>query len=271
MLHSIKLSRACKRTAWGIYLGLLLVVFWLIFLLLFVHSFFKGVTLQFPPAALTLDNYTHIFREFIQAMVMSVVLGVVTAIFDILLAVPAAYALTRFAFAGKQSINTFLLAPNMIPGISLALGLFALYPKLHLLDTFWGLVFALGLITIPYMLRSVMSAFNQLDPALEEAASTLGASWWSSFLRITLPLIGPGVVAGSLLSFIIGFNEFTVIIFLYGPKHVPASIWLWNSLFMYGITPQFAATAAVMQIISFGVLLLLVRGIGRRYLQGIVF
>jgi hypothetical protein len=58
---------------------------------------------------------------------------------------------------------------------------------------------------------------------------------------------------------------------LYGPKNLPASVWLWNMLFMYGITPQFAAAVAVMQLVSFGVLYVLVRVIGRRYLQGVVF
>jgi putative spermidine/putrescine transport system permease protein len=139
------------------------------------------------------------------------------------------------------------------------------------MDSFWGLTMALGIITMPYMLRSVMSAFNELDPSLEEAARALGAGRWRAFLAVTLPLIGPGVLAGLLLSFIIGFNEFTIIIFLYGPKNLPASVWLWNMLFMYGITPQFAAAVAVMQLVSFGVLYVLVRVIGRRYLQGVVF
>jgi ABC-type spermidine/putrescine transport system permease subunit II len=116
-----------------------------------------------------------------------------------------------------------------------------------------------------------MSAFNELDPSLEEAALTLGAGRWRAFFAITLPLIGPGVISGLLLSFIIGFNEFTAIIFVYGPKNLPASVWMWNMLHMYGITPQFAAAVAIMQILSFVVLFILVRVIGRRYLQGVVF
>ena len=76
------------------------------------------------------------------------------------------------------------------------------------------------------------------------------------------------MLAGLLLSFIIGFNEFTIIIFVYGPKNLPASVWLWNMLHMYGITPQFAAAVTVMQLVSFAVLFVLVRVIGRRYLQG---
>lgn len=259
------------KLGWGVYLGGLVVTLWLIFLLLFIHSFFEGVTLEFPPRGLTLENYLQITGRFFPALRASLLLGLCAGLFDLLLAIPASYTLTRFEFRGKTLVNTFLLAPNMVPAISLALGLLVLYSRLGLLDTFWGLVFALAIITMPYMLRSVMSAFNELDPALEEAARTLGAGRWRAFLAVTLPLIGPGVLAGLLLSFIIGFNEFTVIIFVYGPNNLPASVWLWNMLFMYGITPQFAAAVAIMQLVSFAVLFVLVRVIGRRYLQGVVF
>lgn len=270
-MRSIMRGGLLAKLAWGSYLGGLVVTLWLIFFLLFMHSFFKGVTLEFPPRGLTLENYLQITDWFFPALRASLLLGLCAGILDMLLAIPASYALSRFEFRGKNFTNTFLLAPNMVPAISLALGLLVLYSRLGLLDTFWGLVFALAIITMPYMLRSVMSAFNELDPSLEEAARTLGAGRWRAFLAVTLPLIGPGVLAGLLLSFIIGFNEFTVIIFVYGPKNLPASVWLWNMLFMYGITPQFAAAVAIMQIVSFAVLFVLVRVIGRRYLQGVVF
>jgi putative spermidine/putrescine transport system permease protein len=270
-MTAIKRGRWLGKLAWGVYLGILIVVLWTIFLMLAFHSLFQGVTLEFPPKALTLENYGRITGEFFPALRLSLLLGLATGLFDVLLAVPAAFVMNRYDFKGKNLINAFLLAPNMVPAISLALGLLALYPALNLLDTFPGLILSLAVITMPYMLRSVMSAFNELDPSLEEAARTLGAGFWRTFFIITLPLIGPGVIAGLLLSFIIGFNEFTIIIFVYGPQNLPASVWLWNMLHMYGITPQFAAAVTIMQLVSFAVLFVLVRVIGRRYLQGVVF
>jgi putative spermidine/putrescine transport system permease protein len=270
-MRSIRCGRLAAKLGWGVYLGGLIAVLWLIFLLLFMHSFFKGVTLEFPPKGLTLENYFQITSQFFPALRVSLLLGLAAGLFNMLLAIPASFVLSRHEFPGKDFINAFLLAPNMVPGISLALGLLALYSTVRLMDSFWGLTLALSIITMPYMLRSVMSAFTELDPALEEAAWTLGASRWRAFRLVLLPLIGPGVLAGLLLSFIIGFNEFTIIIFLYGPKNLPASVWVWNMLFMYGITPQFAAAVAIMQLVSFGVLYVLVGVIGRRYLQGVVF
>ena len=270
-MPSVKRTRLMTRALWGIYLGVLVAGLWLIFLLLFAHSFFEGVTLEFPPRGLTLENYFQISSAFFPALRVSLVLGLCAGLLNVLLAIPAAYVLSRFEFPGKDFINTVLVAPNMVPAVSLALGLLALYAWLGAIDTFWGLVSALGIITMPYMLRPVLSAFNEMDPSLEEAARTLGAGRWRVFLMVTLPLIGPGVLAGLLLSFIIGFNEFTVIIFLYGPKNLPASVWLWNMLFMYGITPQFAAAVAIMQLVSFAVLFVLLGVIGRRHLQGAVF
>jgi putative spermidine/putrescine transport system permease protein len=270
-MAGIRRARLLAKVGWTVYLGGLIITLWMIFFMLFMHSFFKGLTLEFPPKGLTFENYKLVTDQFFPSLQLSLLLGLCTGVFDMLLAVPAAYALNRYEFGGKNLVNTFLLGPNMVPAISLALGLLALYPKLDLLDTFWGLILALGIITMPYMLRSVMSAFNELDPSLEEAARTLGASRWRAFLSVTLPLIGPGLLAGLLLSFIIGFNEFTIIIFVYGPKNLPASVWMWNMLHMYGITPQFAAAVAIMQLLSFVVLFVLVRVIGRRYLQGVVF
>jgi len=269
-MRSVRWGRLAAKLSWGVYLGGLIATLWLIFLLLFMHSFFKGVTLEFPPEGLTFENYSQITAQFFPALRLSLLLGLAAGLLNMVLAIPASFVLCRHEFPGKNLINAFLLAPNMVPAISLALGLLALYSTLRLMDTFWGLTLALAIITMPYMLRSVMAAFNELDPALEEAAWTLGASRWRTFRLVLLPLIGPGVLAGLLLSFVIGFNEFTIIIFLYGPKNLPASVWLWNMLFMYGITPQFAAAVAIMQLVSFGVLYGLVV-LGRRYLQGVVF
>jgi putative spermidine/putrescine transport system permease protein len=270
-MNSVRRARRLGKLAWGVYLGGLITVLWLIFVLLFAHSFFEGVTLEFPPRGLTLANYLQITSQFFPALRMSLLLGLCAGIVNMVLTIPAGYALTRYSFKGQNLLNAFFLAPNMVPAISLALGLLALYSRVGMLDTFWGLTCALAIVTMPYMLRPVLAAFHDLDPSLEEAAWTLGAGRWRAFLVVTLPLIGPGVLAGLLLSFIIGFNEFTIIIFLYGPKNLPASVWLWNMLFMYGITPQFAAAVAVMQLVSFAVLYVLVRVIGRRYLQGVVF
>jgi len=270
-MGSTKRNKLIGKIAWGVYITVLVMILWMIFFMLFFHSFFKGVTLQFPPQGFTLENYAGIADQFYPALRISLLLGLATGVFNSILGIPATYALTRFEFSGKNLINTFLLGPSMVPAISLALGFLAFYPRLKMMDSFWGLLFALSIATMPYMLRSVMSAFNELDPSLEEAAQTLGAGRVKTFFLITLPLIGPGVMAGFLLTFIIAFNEFTMIIFVYGPKWLPASVWLWNMLHMYGITPGFAAGVAIMQLVSFAMLFAFVRVIGHRYLQGMAF
>ena len=239
--------------------------------MLVVHSLFEGVTLEFPPTGLTLEQLRPGHGRVFPALRISLLLGLSTGLFDVLLSIPASYAMDRYEFKGKNLINTFLLTPNMVPAISLALGLLAIYPALNLLDSFWGLVLPCRsspcptcfVRSCPPSTRSTCRWKRRLEPWTRASAST--------FLGITLPLIGPGMIAGLLLSFIIGFNEFTIIIFVYGPSTLPASVWLWNMLFMYGITPQFAAAVTVMQLLSFAVLFVLVGVIGRRYLKGVVF
>jgi putative spermidine/putrescine transport system permease protein len=135
-MTSIKRGRLLGKLAWGVYLGGLVIALWLIFLLLFMHSFFKGLTLEFPPRGLTLENYTQITNQFFPALRISLLLGLCAGMLDVLMAIPASYALARFDFRGKNLTNTFLLTPNMVPAISLALGLLVLYSRIGLSTAF---------------------------------------------------------------------------------------------------------------------------------------
>jgi ABC-type spermidine/putrescine transport system permease subunit II len=153
--------RAGSASWCGGYLGGLIAVLWLIFLL----ALFEGVTLEFPPRGLTFANYLQITSQFFPALRVSLLLGVCAGIVNMVLTIPASYALTRFTFKGQNLLNAFFLAPNMVPAISLALGLLALYSRIGMLDTFWGLVCSgdrHGAVCC-----GPCSAFHELDPSLE--------------------------------------------------------------------------------------------------------
>jgi len=119
-------------------------------------------------------------------------------------------------------------------------------------------------------LMPIIVALKDLPPAFEEASLCLGATRWQTFTRIVLPLIGPGISAGVLLTFVIVFNEFLVTLFVAGAGQQPAPLRVYSLIRSAGIANTTAALAVAMQAISISILLiaLFFRIVGSRYLRG---
>jgi putative spermidine/putrescine transport system permease protein len=114
--------------------------------------------------------------------------------------------------------------PTVVLGVSLLMLI-----SLTGLDLGMGqIVIAHAIIALPFMMRNCMAAMRGIDPVLQEAAKTLGASDLRAFFEIVLPLAREGIVSGALLAFIISFNEFTLSYFLYTIDVFPLSIWLFQ-------------------------------------------
>ncbi len=171
----------------------------------------NGLSLRWFRAIL--DN-----QRFIDAFIFSLGLGFLSATFAIMLAVPSALALARFRFPGREALMAFFLSPLMIPHIVLGLAFLKFFTSVGVSGTYSGLVIAHIIIVMPYALRLVLSSATGLDPSLERAALSLGASPWITFRRIVLPLIMPGVVSGWVIAFITSFDELTMSIFIASPS-----------------------------------------------------
>ena len=148
----------------------------------------------------------------------------------------------RAEFRGKQMMRAFFMAPLMLPGIVLGLALYLFYLSsgLGLVRTMPGLVIGHVLVTCPYVVGTVNAALVGFDTSLEEAARSLGAKPFKTFRAITLPIISPGIVAGSVFSFIVSFGQFDVSLFLTPPDSNPLPIALYSSL-RYTFEPTAAA------------------------------
>ena len=175
----------------------------------------------------------------------------------------------RHVLPGKRlvlsTLNLSLYTPGAVMGISLNITYAYLF---HIPHTRFGLLAAYVVGTFPLMLIPVIVALRDLPTVYEEAARTLGANRIKSFLRIELPLLGPGISAGILLTFVIVFNEFVVTLFIAGPTTSTAALRVFNLTRTAGFMPSTAALAATMQIVSFVVVLLFFRFFGSRYLKG---
>ncbi|MEW5817598.1 MAG: carbohydrate ABC transporter permease [Spirochaetota bacterium] len=122
----------------------------------------------------------------------------------------AAYAFSSFKFKGRNGLFLSLMLARAIPGIALSLPLFILFTKLGLADTTAGLVIAYAALNIPFTAWLMAGFIGEIPESLTDAALIDGCSKWAAFLRVDLPLIGPGMAASSIFAFLTSWNEFAV-------------------------------------------------------------
>ncbi|HYM68816.1 MAG TPA: iron ABC transporter permease [bacterium] len=241
-------------------------------LVLVLISFSKDATwtVQVLPPVYTLQNYTRLVtdRQTWLPIRNSLDMSTLSTLGDVLLGVAAAYVIARLAIRGKGLLDIAVMLPWALPGTVVGINLITAFnqPSVFslgriLVGTFWILPLAYFVRGLPLVFRSTSATMAQLDPALEEAAANLGASWWYAFRRVTLPLIGRGVLAGALLAFAQGVGEFVASILIYTPASRPLSVAIYNELYSF----QFGTAAAygVFQVLIVLVVLTIVRGPSR--------
>lgn len=167
-------------------------------------------TVRYFPQHPTLKNYVDLFQKsnFIKNMMNSFFVASVTAVISLIVSVLAAYAFARFNFKGKLYFMVSFLLINMFPAVLLLTPLFVTMRKIGLLYTPYSLVVAYSTFTIPFSVWLLTGYIRDLPVSLEEAAMVDGCSRIQAFLRITLPLTAPGIVATGIYIFITAWNEF---------------------------------------------------------------
>lgn len=245
------------------YIWAWLAVFALPFLATLAYS------LRTPQGEWTLSAYQYVFGSFRDNLLLSFQTTILTIVINLLISVPAAYAIVRFPIPGKSfilsTLNLSLYAPAAVMGISLVIAYAFLF---RIPQTMTGLIAAYVVGTFPLMLVPIIVALRDLPMVFEEAARTLGATRMQTFWRVDLPLLGPGVSAGILLTFVIIFNEFLVTLFVAGPGTTTAALRVYNLTRTAGFQPSTAALATTMQLVSFLVVLTFFHFFGSRYLKG---
>ncbi len=204
----------------------------------------SGDHLSFPPEGLSFRWITAFFQSdiFLPAYGFSLVIALVTMVFSTVLGTMTSLFLVRTRFVGREFMRAFFMSPLMLPGIVLGLALYLFYISsgIGLLRTIPGLVIGHILVTCPYVIGTVSAALVGFDTSLEEAARSLGAGRFTTFRKITLPVIAPGIVAGAVFSFIVSFGQFDVSLFLTPPNSTPLPMALYVSL-RYTFEPTAAA------------------------------
>ncbi|HEU4367073.1 MAG TPA: ABC transporter permease [Methylomirabilota bacterium] len=179
-------------------------------------SFNPTAILSFPPAGFSLRWYENVltYPQFQRAALNSLLVTGGAAALALPVGTLAALALERGRLRGRSVWAAVLLSPLVVPGVAAGLGFLILAAALGLLRSRSVLVAAHVALVLPFVVRSVWVSVRNLDPALERAAASLGATPWRTFRRVTLPLLRPGLFAGFLFAVVVSLNEFVVSLFI---------------------------------------------------------
>jgi putative spermidine/putrescine transport system permease protein len=225
-------------------------------------SFFAEKILSFPPTGYTLRWYARAseMADFSNGFVMSAKVGLCATLASLAVGVPAALAIERFPFPGRETIRQILLSPMYVPAIVAGAAVYIYFIELEILTnfqlaaTFTGLVIAHSLIALPWTMRLVCASLVSANTVSEEAARSLGANALQTFFYVTLPIIRPGMVAAAMFSFIASFSDLEKSLFLVGPGKTTLPIAILNYL-EWNLDPTIAAVATV-QILIIGAALI---------------
>lgn len=148
----------------------------------------------------------------------SVVLALLTMLVAVTIGTPAGIVLGRMAFTGKRAVEMILLAPFIVPGLVVTMGIQIVFIHLRLTDTVQGVALAHTMPALPYVIVSVAGVAANLGAHVEEQARSLGATAGQTFRHVTLPLLRPGIAVGALFAFLVSWGQYTSTLIIGGGK-----------------------------------------------------
>ncbi len=230
----------------NLFIALVFFFLYLPIIILVVFSFntskmniiFEGFTLKWYK--ILLHN-----RDLLEAFINTMIIAITSTIISTIIGTMGAVALNKYDFPGKSLINKLIYIPIVIPEIVLGISLLSMYTLLKLELGMFTLILSHIAFSIPFVVVSVRSTLSPIILTYEEAASDLGASPITTFLRITLPSIMPGVISGATLAFTLSLDDVVISYFTAGPgsNTLPLKIY---SIIKTGITPDVNALSTLM-------------------------
>jgi len=212
-------------------LRILVLIFFLWPLVWMLFNSFKsslGIT-KIPPDILfapTLVNYINVFQtqNFLAFFLNSFIIATGSTFFGLVLGLPSAYSISRYK---QRSLAVVILLARMVPGISFLIPWFILYRQFHLIDTYTSLILSHMLVGLPFIVWVMIPFFESVPSELDDAARVDGCSVWGTFVRVILPLSGPGIASASILAFIFSWNNFmfSIVLATNNTKTLPVAIY----------------------------------------------
>ena len=225
-----------------------LILFFLAFPIVVVAivSFSEATYLTFPPPAFGLRWYNAYFSsaDWLKPTWVSIWVAAAVVVLATFLGTLAALGISRLSRPLRIFATGLILSPLIVPGIVVAIGIYYAYSRYGLVGTPIAMVLAHTCLAVPFVVTSVTASLAGLDPRLEQASLSLGATPGATFWQVTLPLIQPGVLVGALFAFITSFDELIVALFISGTGAVTLPRRMWDDL-RFQIDPTIAAVSTL--------------------------
>ncbi len=241
---------------------------WMVLTSLTPTATLNATGVSVSPAGWSLDNYVRLLRQtsFLDNMLDSLIIACGTVVLGLAVAVTAAYAFSRFRFAGRKLLMLQFLLINMFPIVLLILPLFVLMRKAGILDTHFGLILANATVAIPFAVWMLTSYVGAIPKSLDEAAMIDGCSRLTALRRVVLPLTMPGIISTGIYIFITAWNEYLYALTLGGRNVRPVTVAIQTLIGEYQIEWGLLAAGAVVGAMPATILFLLVQ---RRLIGGL--
>jgi putative spermidine/putrescine transport system permease protein len=201
-------------------------------LIVLLTSFTASESLRFPPPGLSLRWYYALLDadQMQRAAWNTLVVAVWTTVIAVVLGAGASLAIARSRAKWVRAVDLLFMSPLLLPALAFGFAALVYVHRLGFSPNIPLLVLGHVIVCVPFVLRTTVAALTQLDPALLDASASLGASGWTTFRRVTLPLIAPGLGAGAFLAFMASFDNVPVSLFLADERNEMLPIHLWQQI-----------------------------------------
>lgn len=256
------IARVSFGLCWFI-LGLVLVFLFTPILIVLAVSFTESAVFSFPPQGISLKWYSAIRNAdgLMASAWLSAQIAFLSTCVSLLLGTLCAIAVVRRLVPGGEAIATFMGSPLMIPGLVLGIAFLQAARHVGLRDAYTTLLLAHVVLTMPFIMRTILASLSLFDFSMLDAARTLGCSYPAALWRVLVPNILPGVMSGALFAFIASFDNYPISIFLVDVRTKTLPIQLLNQLEM-SPDPTVAATSALLIVATIAALIVCDRLIG---------
>ncbi len=214
---------SARRQGWvlAVYTAFVFAFLFVPVLMVVLFSFNKTASFTFPFHGWSLQWYRSVFSspDYRSAIFASLKVALVTVAIVTVIGTLAAIAVTRYASRARETLRSIFLVPAALPGLFLGIALLSLFIRTKT-DLSLGTA-AVGHVvyTLPYFFLVASSRLLRFDPMLEESARDLGASWFTTFRKVTLPIIAPALIAGALVVFSLSWDEVLITFFTVGSQN----------------------------------------------------
>lgn len=239
--------------------------------------------LQYPPEWLpsnvTLEHYERLLSpnsdvgpDFLRYMLNSLWVCTATTVIGVVIAVPAAYAFSRFRFPGRQLLFYSVLLRNMFPAVVFLIPLFIMMRWMGLVNTYTSLILTYLTFGLPLSIWLLKGFYDNIPPQLEQAARIDGATRFQAFLLVVMPLSAPGIIATAIYSFVLAWNEYVYALTFINDKHkLPLAVGLQHFFAEYATNwPGLMAASFIMSVPVILMFLVLQRYFVRALTEGAV-